>query len=183
MMSGSSAWPGLKCAMRHAATTVCQLRTAAIFRQPSILRNLICPLATSLNSRTSAASSFGGILREVAQSHSCYAGSSTGPWERKERELLAAFPQARDHPRAANATLGITEVRGGGGRVADPGKRLSRQSAAAASRYPRRANPVLGCGIPMRVDRRSLRRRGRTSLKWTTIGGMNVLGCVTTHPE
>src|SRR6266567_1653665 len=45
--------------MRHAATAVCWLSTAAIFRQPSILRNLICPLATRLNSRTTAASSLG----------------------------------------------------------------------------------------------------------------------------
>jgi hypothetical protein len=42
----------------HAAA-VCWLSTAAIFRQPSILRNLICPLATRLKSRTNAASSFG----------------------------------------------------------------------------------------------------------------------------
>jgi hypothetical protein len=45
--------------MRHAATAVCWLSTVAIFRQPSILRNLICPLATRLNNRTSAASSLG----------------------------------------------------------------------------------------------------------------------------
>ena len=43
----------------HAATVVCWLSTAAIFRQPSIRRNLICPLATRLKSRTSAASSLG----------------------------------------------------------------------------------------------------------------------------
>src|SRR5437879_2415710 len=41
--------------MRHAATAVCWLSTEAIFRQPSILRNLICPLATRLKSRTTAA--------------------------------------------------------------------------------------------------------------------------------
>jgi hypothetical protein len=35
--------------MRHAATAVCRLSTVAIFRQPSIRRNLICPLATRLN--------------------------------------------------------------------------------------------------------------------------------------
>src|SRR5947208_12098122 len=35
------------------------LSTAAIFRQPSILRNLICPLATRLKRRTSAACSLG----------------------------------------------------------------------------------------------------------------------------
>ncbi len=43
----------------HAATPVCWLSTAAIFRLPSILRNLICRLATRLQSRTSAASSPG----------------------------------------------------------------------------------------------------------------------------
>src|SRR5262249_3324638 len=42
---------------RHAAT--CRFSTAAILRQPSILRNLICPLAIMLQSRTSAASSLG----------------------------------------------------------------------------------------------------------------------------
>ena len=45
--------------MPHAATAVCWLSIAAIFRQPSILRNLICPLATRLKSRISAASSLG----------------------------------------------------------------------------------------------------------------------------
>src|SRR4030095_14863431 len=41
----------------HAATTaVCWLRTAAIFRQPSILRNLIWPLATRPRRRNTAAS-------------------------------------------------------------------------------------------------------------------------------
>ncbi len=45
--------------MRHAATTVCWLSTAAIFRHPSILRNLICPLPTRLKSRVRAASSLG----------------------------------------------------------------------------------------------------------------------------
>src|SRR5262249_46438195 len=43
----------------YAATTVCRLSTAEIFRQPSIRRNLIWPLATRLKSRTSAASSLG----------------------------------------------------------------------------------------------------------------------------
>src|SRR5713226_1058847 len=47
---------------RHAATPVCWLSTAAIFRQPSIRRNLICPLATRLKSRTRAASSLGSEL-------------------------------------------------------------------------------------------------------------------------
>src|SRR5262249_42470306 len=42
---------------RHAAT--CRFSTAAILPQPSILRNLICPLAMRLKSRTSAASSLG----------------------------------------------------------------------------------------------------------------------------
>jgi hypothetical protein len=32
----------------HAANTVCRVGTAGIFRQPSILRNLICPLATRM---------------------------------------------------------------------------------------------------------------------------------------
>src|SRR5437870_10833021 len=43
----------------HAATAVCWLSIAAIFRQPSIRRNLICPVATRLKSSTMAASSFG----------------------------------------------------------------------------------------------------------------------------
>jgi hypothetical protein len=43
----------------QAATTVCWFNTAPIFCQPSILRNLICPLATRLKSRTGAASSVG----------------------------------------------------------------------------------------------------------------------------
>src|SRR5262249_54646925 len=43
----------------HAATAVCWFNTAPIFCQPSILRNLICPLATRPKSRTSAASSVG----------------------------------------------------------------------------------------------------------------------------
>jgi hypothetical protein len=38
---------------------MCWFNTAAIFRQPSILRNLICPLRTRLKSRTTAASSLG----------------------------------------------------------------------------------------------------------------------------
>src|SRR2546426_8235996 len=46
-------------AMRHAATDVCRLSTAAIFRQPSIRRSVICPLTTRLKSRISAASSLG----------------------------------------------------------------------------------------------------------------------------
>jgi len=46
----------------HAATAVCWFNTAPIFCQPSILRNLICPLATRLKSRTSAASSVGSEL-------------------------------------------------------------------------------------------------------------------------
>jgi hypothetical protein len=41
---------------------VCRLSTAAIFRQPSILRNVICPLATRLKSETTAASSLGSEL-------------------------------------------------------------------------------------------------------------------------
>src|SRR5438552_13898383 len=40
----------------HAAISLGWLRTATIFRQPSILRNLICPLATRLKRRTRAAS-------------------------------------------------------------------------------------------------------------------------------
>jgi len=56
-----------KCATRHAATE-CWLSTAAIFLQPSIRRNLICPLTTRLKSKrrrhlrsaTSPASSRGG---------------------------------------------------------------------------------------------------------------------------
>ena len=43
----------------YGATDVYWLSTLAIFRQPSILRNLICPLATRLKSRTNAASSLG----------------------------------------------------------------------------------------------------------------------------
>ena len=43
----------------HAASVLCWLSTAVIFRQPSILRNLIWPLATRLKSRTMAASSLG----------------------------------------------------------------------------------------------------------------------------
>src|SRR3989449_8375320 len=49
----------LQCPRHHAATDLCWLSTAPIFCQPSILRNLICPLATRLKSRTSAASSLG----------------------------------------------------------------------------------------------------------------------------
>jgi hypothetical protein len=43
----------------HAAIAFCWPSTSAIFRQPSILRYLICPLATRLKSRTTAASSVG----------------------------------------------------------------------------------------------------------------------------
>src|SRR5262249_40989553 len=43
----------------HGATAQCWVNTGAIFFQPSVLRNLICPLATRLKSRTSAASSLG----------------------------------------------------------------------------------------------------------------------------
>src|SRR5436853_7295272 len=46
-------------AKHHAATTACWLSTLAIFRHPSILRNLICPLATRLKSKTGAAPSVG----------------------------------------------------------------------------------------------------------------------------
>src|SRR5438132_543858 len=49
-------------AKHHAATAACWLSTLAIFRHPSILRNLICPLATRLNSRISAASSSAASL-------------------------------------------------------------------------------------------------------------------------
>src|SRR5437899_9852439 len=41
------------------STDKCWWSTVAIFRQPSILRNLICPLATRLKRRTMAASSLG----------------------------------------------------------------------------------------------------------------------------
>src|SRR5512132_2312751 len=43
----------------HAATDVFWLSTVAIFCQPSILRNLIWPVATRLKSSTTAASSLG----------------------------------------------------------------------------------------------------------------------------
>jgi hypothetical protein len=43
--------------MRHAATAGCCLSTVAIFRQPSILRNVICLPARRLKSRTTAAPS------------------------------------------------------------------------------------------------------------------------------
>src|SRR5204862_6186755 len=43
----------------HAATNVFWLSTVAIFCQPSILRNLIWPVATRLKSSTTAASSLG----------------------------------------------------------------------------------------------------------------------------
>ena len=43
----------------HAAIRACWPSIVAIFRQPSILRNLICLLATRLKSNTSAASSLG----------------------------------------------------------------------------------------------------------------------------
>src|SRR5207245_3758425 len=46
----------------HAATDVFWLSTVAIFCQPSTLRNLICPLATRLKSRTTAESSVGSEL-------------------------------------------------------------------------------------------------------------------------
>src|SRR2546430_95989 len=49
-------------AKHHAATAACWLSTLAIFRHPSILRNLICPLATRLNSRISAVSSSAASL-------------------------------------------------------------------------------------------------------------------------
>src|SRR3989449_10846288 len=49
----------LQCPRHHAATDLCWLSTAPIFCQPSILRNLICPLATRLKSRISAVSSLG----------------------------------------------------------------------------------------------------------------------------
>ena len=42
----------------HAATGICWLSTAAIFRQPSIWRNLICPLTT----RISVVSSFDHLI-------------------------------------------------------------------------------------------------------------------------
>ena len=45
----------------HAATPVCWFNTAPIFCQPSILRNLICPLATRLKSSTTAASSLAAL--------------------------------------------------------------------------------------------------------------------------
>src|SRR5437667_12154694 len=61
---GTGPWPRQpdtilgKCATRHAATE-CWLSTPAIFLQPSIRRNLICPLTTRPKSRISAASSLG----------------------------------------------------------------------------------------------------------------------------
>src|SRR5439155_18854978 len=61
---GTGPWPRQpdtilgKRATRHAATE-CWLSTAAIFLQPSIRRNLICPLTTRPKSRVSAASSLG----------------------------------------------------------------------------------------------------------------------------
>src|SRR5262249_61955483 len=47
----------------HAATAPCWLIIAASFRQPSILCNLIWPLARRLNSRTTAASPLGSEPR------------------------------------------------------------------------------------------------------------------------
>ena len=49
----------LHCPRHHAATDLCWRSTAPILCQPSILRNLICPLATRPKSRISAASSVG----------------------------------------------------------------------------------------------------------------------------
>src|SRR5438128_3358240 len=61
-LSGTSASPpsGRQTLLeiRHAATAVCWLSTAAILRQPSILRNLICPLATRLKSKVNSSPGF-----------------------------------------------------------------------------------------------------------------------------
>jgi enamine deaminase RidA (YjgF/YER057c/UK114 family) len=61
-LSGTSASPpsGRQTLLeiRHAATAVCWLSTAAILRQPSILRNLICPLATRLKSKVKSSPGF-----------------------------------------------------------------------------------------------------------------------------
>src|SRR5438477_2124869 len=76
----------------HATTAVCWLSIAAIFRQPSILRNLICPVATRLKSSTTAASSLGiepcvftrrRTPRGAAQSCLSFATSSTALSERQ----------------------------------------------------------------------------------------------------
>jgi hypothetical protein len=99
------------------------LSTDAIFRHPSILRNLICPLATRLKSRISAVSSFG---REPASEFLVepldHVGGAEGLplrlGEVEEREeLVAAFPQARHHARAALGPVALEGCVRGTGRV------------------------------------------------------------------
>ena len=59
---------GRKCsACDHHAAACCWVSTEAIFRQPSILRNLIYPVATRRKSRITAASwALTGLLDRVA---------------------------------------------------------------------------------------------------------------------
>ena len=65
---------------------MCWLSTAAILRQPSILRNLICPLNTRLKSRISA----GGP---------CLDGAAPFGW--RYGSALALGPEERVTPLAA----------------------------------------------------------------------------------
>jgi len=86
-------------------------KTAAIFRQPSILRNLICPLATRLKSKTTAASSLGSepcvfTRRPKLPVEPFYhvRGSKRLPLHsgeaEKREDFVAAFPQTRHDARA-----------------------------------------------------------------------------------
>ncbi len=63
----------------HHAAAGCWLSTVAIFRQPSILRNLIYPVTTRLKSKTRALSSLGTepcVLKGITLSNNCESHAS-----------------------------------------------------------------------------------------------------------
>src|SRR6266403_3163900 len=81
------------------------LCTAAILRQPSIVRKLICPLATRLKSRTSAASSVGS---EPAFSRVGEIPHGAAQWYLSFVTL--APPEPRRPPRSRARTVHLREV-------------------------------------------------------------------------
>src|SRR5437762_12147705 len=112
----------------HAATDVFWLSTVAIFCQPSTLRNLICPLDHEAEEQDhrrvlggQRALRFHASAKFLMEPLNRVGGSQCLPLlfrEPEERqELLAAFPQARHHTRAALAPGALEERVGSASRL------------------------------------------------------------------
>jgi hypothetical protein len=151
--------------LRHAAA-VCWLSTSAIFRHPSILRNLIWPLATRLKSRISAASSLGRepassrggeILRGAVQS--CSQRKRDGAGGSRERPLSHAIAVASSD---VTALVGIRPQHGP--QLFVDG-RLDRGADLLVNQFAERDGlklmPPTGLLIPFRMARSSGGRPGR----------------------